>query len=71
MIYGCARHTMVSAAARPVARFIRSADDVVTVLGLHSDAAHEARFLSIREGANSVSPPPGHGNGKGPLPSGG
>jgi hypothetical protein len=31
------------------AKFIRSADDVVTVLGLHSGGAHEARFLSIRD----------------------
>jgi hypothetical protein len=30
-----------------LAKFIRSADDVVTVLGLHSGDAHEARFLSI------------------------
>jgi hypothetical protein len=49
MIYGCTRHPMVSAAARPVCKFTRSADDVVTVLGLHSGGAHEARFLSIRD----------------------
>ena len=48
MIYGVALVIPWSRRQRDrFAKFTRSADDVVTVLGLHSSGAHEARFLSI------------------------
>ena len=59
VIHGCRRQR------DRFAIFIRSADDVVTVLGVRSGGAHEARFLGIRNTYRQIpfSPPPGHGNG--------
>ena len=66
VIHGCRRQR------DRFAKFIRSADDVVTVLGLRSGGALEARFLSIRVASKFRFPRRQDiANGKGPLPQAG